>query len=260
MQKVRSTKYNKLSSELKFKARKRDLDRDSPILIHRRSRRATIENFQQSSSDIDNVLGNQLQLTLPPHVSTRNKSSRESLLPSISLKSTKSSGEDTIQHMPFDSKFSQSRQISIITPVLREKESIHTRILRSKNQSLKQYRNHRHHFQTDRNHLALKQNIIPNLYISSTSFNNNSSWEESIIKTDSPSNEEESLTTPLVTYNPQIYIQEYDDDIESSVCPSPQQLLSFSDHFKLKPPKSPASRRHSYTNTLSPVTEYISDE
>ena len=154
--------------------RKRDIDLDSPILIHRRPRRATIENFQQSSLDIDNVLGNQLQLTRSPHVLTRNKSSRGSLLPSISLKDTKPFTEDTIKRIPFDSKLSQSSQISIWTPVLKEKEGDHTRILRSKDQSLKYYKNHQHHIQTDKNHLALKQNCIPDLYISSKSYSNNS--------------------------------------------------------------------------------------
>ena len=90
--------------------------------------------------------------------------------------------------------------------------------------------------------------------------------EEPIVKTGSLSNGEETLATtqtvPVLTDKPQIYIQEYDDDddIESSVPTSSQQLLSFNDNFKLKPPRSWGSRRHSYTNTLLTVAEHITDE
>ncbi|CAF0772921.1 unnamed protein product [Adineta ricciae] len=244
--------------------RKRDLDRDSPILIHRRLRRATIETCQHSSADIDNILGSQLQLTLPPRASTRNRAARASLLPSIPLKYTNSSSKDTIQHVPFDSKLSQSLQISLCTPVLKEKDGISTRILRSKNQPLRPNRNAQQHAQTDRNHLTSRQSHIPDLYITSKSLNKSTSaWEEPTPKIDSPSNEEESLvavhTISDLTYTPQICIEEY-NDVDSSTPLSPKQLLSFNDIFKLKPPKSSVSRRHSYTNALPALAEHIIDE
>lgn len=155
--------------------RKRDFGRDSPILIHRRLRRATIETCQHSSADIANILGNQLQLTLPPHASTRSRVSRASLLPSIPLKHRNSLSEDTIQHVPSDSKLSPSLQISIYTPVLKEKDGIPTRILRSKNQPLKPTGNAQHRVQTDRNHLTSRQNYVPDLYITSKSLKKSTS-------------------------------------------------------------------------------------
>ncbi|CAF1211774.1 unnamed protein product [Adineta ricciae] len=244
--------------------RKRDLDRDSPILIHRRLRRATIETCQHSSADIDNILGNQLQLTLPLRVSTRNRAARASLLPSLPLKYTNSSSKNTIQHVPFDSKLSQSLQISLWTPVLKEKDGIATRILRSKNQPLRSNRNAQPHAQKDKNHLTSRPNHVPDLYLTSKSLKKpTSAWEEPTPKMDSSSHEEESLaavhTVSVLTYNPQIFIEEC-DDVDSSTPLSPKQLLSFNDIYKLKPPKSSVSRRHSYTNALPTLAEHIIDE
>ena len=80
---------------------------------------------------------------------------------------------------------------------------------------------------------------------------------------DSPSNEEEPLAAvhaiSVLTYNPQILIEEY-DDVDSSTPLSPKQLLSFNDIFKLKPPKSSVSRRHSYASALPTLAEHITDE
>jgi len=153
---------------------KRDIDRQSPVTIRRY--RPTIENLSsyQQSSDVIDVFGNQVQLTLPPHSISQHKSPRSFSLHKKFLNYSKSFNEGTTKHISLSTKSSQSLQPSIWKPTLTEKEVTHNRTSRSRTYSLRQYSSPRHQLPTDKNHISLKQNFIPDLHISSRSLNNDS--------------------------------------------------------------------------------------
>ncbi|CAF1407101.1 unnamed protein product [Adineta steineri] len=230
---------------------KKNLDQHLPLLIQRRCR-PTIETLQQSS-DINDIYGYHIQLTLPPLCANQIKFS---LHPKLF-------NENKPRHIPFDPKLSQSFQLW--ASELKEKEENH-QIIQSKQPISRRYSSY--HRQTDKNHSNSKQQLLPDL---SKSFNNDNTgftdtWKDSKSNIAVLWNQEESMNTnynsPVKAYTPQIRIQECNDFESSTFLPDDYSSFanSCTDAFKLKPPKLIKLRRLSYSLSLPTVIEHINDD
>ncbi|CAF0986211.1 unnamed protein product [Adineta steineri] len=213
---------------------RKEFDRQSPVFV--RHHRRTIEHLSlnQQTSDITNISGNQVTLSIPPNFTFRNKPSRVYLsdrsaykinnrIFSPRIKSTNppkpiQEGKPNI----FQSK-SVHRHNSIPTPIwiptLPEQDAVHTRTLtdiaRTKSYPPKVLKNH--HSQSipsNRINSNLKTNDIQDLYISPRSPLNNpqneietdkniirekeltvSEWEDSKTSNDDVFDEDESTSS-----------------------------------------------------------------
>ncbi|CAF1047212.1 unnamed protein product [Rotaria sp. Silwood1] len=173
---------------------KKELERQSPILI--RNNRSNIERTSpiQIKSDVANISGHQLPLTIPPNFTFRNKVSQAFLSDRSSLKinnriatphtkpitySKTISGNILKQNALHSKSIHQNNFFSMHkwTPKLTEQEPIHNRALNSILQSkshLSKYFIKRHDYalQSEKINTNTKLNNIQDLYISSRSLNN----------------------------------------------------------------------------------------
>lgn len=116
-----------------------DFDRQ-PTFFIRRSR-AVLESLlpSQQRSDIDEVFGNPVQLTVLPRSKSRTKANRENSFHPKSIKHTKTFSENTKKYYIKTPKSSSPLQIPIWCPSLPEKENTLTKIMRSKTCSVKPF-------------------------------------------------------------------------------------------------------------------------
>ncbi|CAF0815988.1 unnamed protein product [Rotaria sordida] len=173
---------------------KKELERQSPILI--RHNRSTIEHASpiQLKSDVANVSGHNLLLTIPPNFIFRNKvsqafvSDRSSLkinnriaTPHIkSLNYSKTISENTLKPIILNSKLIHQNNFLPMhkwTPKFPEQGLIHNRTVNNiyhPKSYLPRYfiKRHCHSLQSERINTNTKINNIQNLYISPRSLNN----------------------------------------------------------------------------------------
>jgi len=145
-------------------------------------------------SDITNITGNQLSITISRNFIFRNKPSRVSLSDRPSYKIDERISSPRLKSLNYSKTISETIQKQNVyipklihqnpslrthtwTPKLTEQNSNYTRalanILRVKSQLSKQSTNrHQHQLQSERINTNLKANYIQDLYISSRSLNN----------------------------------------------------------------------------------------
>ncbi|CAF4331090.1 unnamed protein product, partial [Adineta steineri] len=197
---------------------KKNHDQQLPLLIQRRCR-PTIETLQQSS-DINDIYGYHIKLTLPPLCANQIKFSLHSKL----------FNENKPRHIPFDPKLSQPFQLW--TSELKEKEDIH-QIIQSKQPISRRYSF------TD----TYSKSNIAVLWNQEESMNKNYNTP---VKAYTPQIRiQECNDFESSTFLP--------DDYSSFA-------NSCTDAFKLKPPKLIKLRRLSYSLSLPTVIEHISDD
>lgn len=177
-----STNNNRVQST------KRELGRQSPIIINRC--RPTIENISslQNGSDNAKISGNQIPLIMPSNFTFRNRLSSQFLSHKASLRVndrvfpsqtkslnySKTFSENILKHNTFNPKLVHQNNYLPIhrwTPTFREQGSIQSRklgdILRSKSQLSKSLKKHSYHLlQSERINSNLKTGNIQDLYIS----------------------------------------------------------------------------------------------
>ncbi|CAF1162191.1 unnamed protein product [Rotaria sp. Silwood1] len=275
------TELNKSPTKNNYQQKiKRDLDRQSPILIRRHCSKLENLSPHQESSDVHNIFGNQLQTTLSSHHSTsQNKSSRRFLLNQKPLNYSKTISAGTIKHNTCNAKVLYPLQMPIWTPILPEKEETRTRILRSKTHSLKHSNNRDHQLKQGKTNLNSKQKFIPKLYITSRLTNNHlemftktnikdfvDEWEDSESNICTLSDSEESIVThcngPLFNQNLQVNNKNSDYFALSTLISNQQSLFSSlsNGNSELKPAKITSLRQHAYSTPLPPVVEHANDE
>ncbi|CAF4159573.1 unnamed protein product [Rotaria magnacalcarata] len=253
-----------------------DLDHQPTFFIRRH--RAMLESLlpSQQPSDIDEVLGNHLELNSLARATYQTKSSRGVSFHPKPLNLKKFIPEVTIKHSITNQKLSHPLQIPIWTPLLPENEEMSTKISRSRAHTLKHPHNSDHQLKRRKSNLDTKQNSISEL---STSTSKDlkllrvttvkdlfDEWENLESKVTNQSDGDESLVvhcdSPSLTLSPQIKTQ-HSDIFTFSTSISNQQLLSFilsDDNSEPNRPKATNSRMHSYNNLLPPVFEDTNNE